>query len=155
MHLFTARATSPVAKLGIWSSVSVGPAQAIEQARVLAEDIRGQGSEGDAAVVVVFERLDDVVADGGEFDFEALVKACLDHDHFVIAEADAQFFSSNDGLNSRLKTSRTGVILHPEGTEGYHVFRVDVPTLDRADLPPGRGFYVSRGAVELVQVAIP
>ena len=31
-----------------------------------------------------------------------LVKACLDHEYFVIAEADAQFFSSNDGLNLSL-----------------------------------------------------
>ena len=152
-HLLTLRAASPVASLGIWASTSVGPQGAVDGARRLAKALRDRNDS--TPVVVVLERADELTADAGEEDVEDLVRVCIERDHFVVAEADAQFFSGSYGLPSRLRTSRTGIVLHPEGSEGNQAFRTDLPSLDRSQLPAGRGFYVTKGTVELVQVAIP
>ncbi|MBK8758238.1 MAG: FHA domain-containing protein [Actinomycetales bacterium] len=153
MHLFTPRASSPLVGLGIWNSVSVGSADAISRARALAGEIRA--SPTGRYSVVVCERVDDLTADAGEDELEALVKACVDHELFVITEGDAQFYGTNFGLPSRARTSRAGLVLHPEGTEGFQIFRVDLPETDRRSMPPGRGFVIERGSVELVQVGAP
>ncbi len=153
MHLFTPRASSPLVGLGIWASVSVGSNNAILRAKVLANEIRASGPGRYS--VIVCERVDDLTADGGEDELEALVKACIDHELFVITEGDAQFYGTNFGLPSRARTSRAGLVLHPEGTEGFQIFRVDLPETDRRLLPPGRGFMIERGGVEMVQVGAP
>ncbi len=152
-HLLTLKSSSPVATLGIWASVTVGSQGASAGARKLAKMLRERGDS--TPVVVVLERVDELTADAGEEDLDDLVRVCLEQEHFVVAEADAQFFGGSYGLPPRLRTSRTGIVLHPEGTEGHQAFRTDLPPLDRSQLPTGRGFYVTKGSVELVQVAIP
>lgn len=153
MHLFTPRASSPLVGLGIWASVSIGPTAAVSRAQALTDEIRA-GAPGRNAVIVC-ERIDDLTGDAGEDELEALVKACIDHELFVISEADAQFYGPGFGLPARARTSRCGLVLHPEGSEGLQIFRVDLPDIDRRGMPPGRGYAVERGSVELVQVATP
>jgi len=105
-------------------------------------------------MAVVVERMDDLVGTAAEPALAGLVKACLDHDRFVVAEGEAMFFSSNFGLPGLVKTSRSGLVLQPDGIEGQTVFRTSFPAFTR-DLPRGRGFLVERGRPELLQVALP
>ncbi len=84
-----------------------------------------------------------------------LVKAALDQDLLVVAEGETIFFSSGFGLPGLLKTSRSGLVLQPDGVEGQSVFRTSFPAYNRADQPEGRGFLVQRGRPETLQVALP
>ena len=90
-----------------------------------------------------------------ESPLSGLVKACLDNGHFVVAEGETMFFSSNFGLPGLVKISRSGLALQPDGIEGQSVFRSSFPAFSRADLPAGRGFLVEHGRPELLQVALP
>jgi S-DNA-T family DNA segregation ATPase FtsK/SpoIIIE len=105
-------------------------------------------------MAVVIERVDDLAGTGAESALSSLTKACLDNGHFVVAEGDTSFFSSNFGLAGLLKTSRSGLALQPDGIEGQTVFRSTFPAVNRPDLPEGRGFLVQRGRPELLQVAL-
>ena len=106
-------------------------------------------------VAVFVERIDDLAPSGAENALTTLVKACVDNDQLVVAEGEAAFFSSNFGLQALLKTSRSGLALHPDGNEGLSVFKANLPGLNRAELPPGRGFLIEKGKFELLQVARP
>ena len=106
-------------------------------------------------VAVFVERIDDLAPSGAENALTTLAKACVDNDQLVVAEGEAAFFSSNFGLQALLKTSRSGLALHPDGNEGLSVFKANLPALNRAELPPGRGFVVEKGKFELLQVAKP
>ena len=92
---------------------------------------------------------------GAESALTALVKACVDNDQLVVAEGESGFFTTNYGLQSLLKTSRSGLALHPDGNEGLSVFKANLPALNRAELPPGRGFVIEKGKFELIQIALP
>ena len=157
--LVTPRRTSDLAALLDWTEVAVG-ADAIVAltTRLLAElqvaALLGAGAQ-QGAMAVVIERLDDLVGTPAESPLPALVKACIDNGHFVVAEGEAMFFGSNFGLPGLLKTSRSGLALQPDGTEGQMVFRSSLPSFNRADPPAGRGFLLQHGQPEMLQVALP
>ena len=119
----------------------------------LQAEIREGRHQGPIAVVI--ERVDDLAGTAAESPLSGLVKACIDNDHFVVAEGEAMFFSSSFGLPGLVKTSRSGLALQPEGIEGQTVFRSGFPAFNRADMPQGRGFLVERGRPEMLQVAMP
>ncbi len=153
LHLMTPRRHSELLDLGIWAETAVGGEAAAKLAHRLAEDL--DAGRVDRPVAVFIERVDDLAASGPESALTALVKACVDNDQFVVAEGEAPWLSSNFGLPALLKTSRSGLALHPDGNEGLAVFKTNLPVLGRAELPEGRGFAVEKGRFELIQVALP
>ena len=152
LYLFTPRKRSELIGLGVWTSVAAGT----EDVSRLAQELTAAITEDRLPhpIALVIERVDDLGGSTAENVLTTLVKACLDNDQFVIAEGEAQFFGSNFGLAGVLKTSRSGLSLHPDGNEGHPVFRANLPALKRSELPEGRGFFVDKGRFELVQVAI-
>ncbi|MGW5240540.1 FtsK/SpoIIIE domain-containing protein [Monashia sp. NPDC004114] len=153
LYLMTPRRSSELLDLGVWAETAVGGTAVTALASSLATQVE-QGRITKPVAVFV-ERIDDLAPAGAENALTALVKACVDHDQLVVAEGEAGFFSSNFGLQALLKTSRSGLALHPDGNEGLSVFKANLPSLNRADLPPGRGFIVEKGRFELLQVAQP
>ena len=153
LHLMTPRRSSELLELDIWAETAVGGDAAGQLAIRLAADI--EAGRITRPVAVFIERIDDLAPAGAETSLTTLVKACLDNDQFVVAEGESSFFTSNFGLPALLKTSRSGLALHPDGNEGLAVFKASLPTLNRAELPPGRGFVIERGRFELLQVARP
>ncbi|MHA3835139.1 FtsK/SpoIIIE domain-containing protein [Terrabacter sp. AAH1] len=153
LYLMTPRRSSELLDLGIWAETAVGAGPTSALATRLAEEI----DEGRITrpVAVFVERIDDLAPSGAENALTTLAKACVDNDQLVVAEGEAAFFSSNFGLQALLKTSRSGLALHPDGNEGLSVFKANLPALNRAELPPGRGFVVEKGKFELLQVAKP
>lgn len=153
LYLMTPRRSSELLDLGIWAETAVGGEATSKLAARLASDIE----EGRITrpVAVFIERVDDLAPAGAENALTTLVKACVDNDQLVVAEGEAAFFSSNFGLQALLKTSRSGLALHPDGNEGLSVFKANLPALNRAELPEGRGFLVEKGKFELLQVALP
>ncbi|MDN5795265.1 MAG: FHA domain-containing protein [Intrasporangium sp.] len=153
LYLMTPRRGSELLDLGIWSETAVGSEAGSKLAHRLAADLAAGRVDRPGAVFI--ERVDDLAAGGMESALTALVKACVDNDQFVVAEGEAPWFSSNFGLQAVLKTSRSGLALHPDGNEGPTVFKTNLPALNRAELTEGRGFAVEKGRFELVQVALP
>ncbi|MDV3219941.1 FtsK/SpoIIIE domain-containing protein [Intrasporangium sp.] len=153
LHLMTPRRTSELLDLGIWTETAIGGDATVQLANRLTADI--EAGRITRPVAVFIERIDDLAPSGAENAMTSLVKACLDNDQLVVAEGESSFFTSNFGLPALLKTSRSGLALHPDGNEGLAVFKANLPALNRAELPPGRGFVIERGKFELLQVAHP
>ena len=151
LYLMTPRRTSELLDLGIWAETAVGGRPTTALANRLAAEIE----EGRVTrpIAVFVERIDDLAPSGAENALTTLTKACVDNDQLVVAEGEAAFFSSNFGLQALLKTSRSGLALHPDGNEGLSVFKANLPALNRAELPPGRGFLIEKGRFELLQAA--
>ena len=152
LFLLTSRKRTELADLPLWSRCAHGAEDVATLAAELTARVDGAGPPTPLAVVL--ERVDDLAESHASGALEALAKALVDNDQLVVAEGEAQFFSSNFGLSGVLKTSRSGLALHPNGDEGHAVFKANVPGLNRADLPEGRGFLVERGKFALVQMAI-
>ena len=153
LYLMTPRRQSELLDLGVWAETAVGTDAATALASRLAADVEAGRITRPVAVFV--ERIDDLAPAGVENALTSLVKACVDNDQLVVAEGESGFFTTNYGLQSLLKTSRSGLALHPDGNEGLSVFKANLPALNRAELPPGRGFVVEKGKFELLQVALP
>jgi len=168
LYFLTPRRCSELGVLADWTEVAAGPdAITVLAARLLAELHADQGDRPHdrphdellngahrGPIAVVIERADDLAGSVAEPALSSLIRACLDNGHFVVAEGDTSFFSSNFGLAGLLKTSRSGLALQPDGIEGQTVFRSTFPAVNRPDLPEGRGFLVQRGRPELLQVAL-
>jgi S-DNA-T family DNA segregation ATPase FtsK/SpoIIIE len=153
LHFFTPKRSSELAALSDWAQVAAGTDAIVALATRLQTEIHEGGDQGQMAVVI--ERVDDLAGTLAESSLSGLVKACIDNDHFVVAEGETMFFSSSFGLPGLVKTSRSGLALQPEGIEGQTVFRSSFPAFNRADIPQGRGFLVDRGRPQLLQVALP
>ncbi|MBE3075507.1 MAG: FHA domain-containing protein [Actinobacteria bacterium] len=153
LYLVTPRRSSELAVLSDWTEVAAGTDAIVALTTRLQGGLLGGAHQGQMAVVV--ERMDDLAGTAAEHPLSGLVKACLDHDRFVVAEGETMFFSSGFGLPGLLKTSRSGLALQPDGVEGQSVFRSSFPAFNRADQPEGRGFLVQRGRPEMLQVALP
>ncbi len=153
LYLLTPRRGSELLVRSLWTETAVGAEACSALAQRLTEDIEAGRITRPVAVFV--ERVDDLAPAGAENALTALAKACIDNDQLVVAEGEAAFFGSGYGLQALLKTSRSGLALHPDGNEGLSVFKANLPSLNRAELPPGRGFLVEKGRFELLQVAAP
>ena len=153
LYFVTPRRSSELASLTGWTEVAAGADDIV--ALVARLQVELDDGIQQRPIAFVIERVDDLSGTTAELPLSGLVKACLDHNHFVVAEGEAMFFSSNFGLSGLLKTSRSGLALQPDGVEGQTVFRSSFPAFNRAELPEGRGFLVARGRPELLQVAMP
>jgi len=153
LYFFTPKRSSELAALTEWTEVAAGLDAVVALSTRLQAELHEGGHAGPTAVVI--ERVDDLAGTAAESSLSGLVKACIDNQHLVAAEGEVMFFSSSFGLAALLKTSRSGLVLQPEGVEGQTVFRSSFPALSRTDLPQGRGFLVERGRPELLQVALP
>jgi len=153
LYLVTPRRSSELAGLPDWTEIAAGTDDIIALATRLQGELHEDAHHGPMTVVV--ERMDDLAGTVAESPLSGLVKACLDHDRFVVAEGEATFFSSSFGLPGLLKTSRSGLALQPDGVEGQTVFRSSFPAFNQAGQPEGRGFLVQRGRPEMLQVALP
>jgi DNA segregation ATPase FtsK/SpoIIIE, S-DNA-T family len=152
IYLVTPRRSSELAGLPDWTEVACGSDDIVALATRLRDELHQGVHQGPTALVV--ERMDDLAGTVVESPLSSLVKACLDDDHFVVAEGETTFFSSSFGLPGLLRTSRSGLALQPDGVEGQTVFRCSFPAFNRAVQPEGRGFLVQRGRSELLQVAL-
>ena len=153
LYFVSAKRSSELGALPDWTEVAVGPDAIVALATRLQAELHEGTHHGPTAVVI--ERVDDLAGTAAESPLSGLVRACIDNGHFVVAEGETMFFSSNFGLAGLVKTSRSGLALQPDGIEGQTVFRSSFPAVSRADLPEGRGFLVQRGRPELLQVALP
>ena len=78
----------------------------------------------------------------------------VNSEQFVVAEADSSFFNSSYGLAGVLPRRRSGISLQPNGDDAQ-AFSVDYRGVSADQVLEGRGYLVTRGHPELIQVALP
>ncbi len=156
--LLTLDRRSPLLHRGTWTRSAVG----VEDGRTLAEDLtdeltaHAETSSEDAQVIIVVEGLDEWAGGLAENAIQAMFKAAGRAGAFVVSDGEASAFVSRFGLAAAAKASRTGVVLQPDPADGSALFGAELPLrLNRADFPPGRGFYAQGGRAVLVQLAMP
>ncbi len=129
-----------------------------DEMEILAESLTKLVADEDpsvAGLVVVIESISDLLNGSADMPLQGLLKACRALDHFVIAESESGTLGSSWPLLQAAKASRTGIALQPEQLDGDSIFKTAFPRVQRAEFPPGRGFYVRAGKAARVQVALP
>lgn len=149
--LLAPRAT-PVADLDGWEQIASGAEECALLAGRLAQSL---GSRDRAATCLVVIDDGEELADGplGD-DLLALVRRGRAAGVHIIAAAELKSAArAFTGWLPELRKERHGLILQPGPDTTGDVLGVALPRAGGRALPPGRGYYVQRGTVELVQVA--
>ena len=148
---------SPVASHVIWQSGQV--AEGLAACEQLADLLRMRvdswaETPTRSPALVVIEDGDDIKDGGLATTLERLVQRAHDMNVIVIATmtsfAGAKSYAPWVRL---LRNNRHGLILQPDLEDDGDLFGVRLPQRAGLDLPPGRGFLVRRGGLELIQVA--
>ena len=151
--LFSPRSSVLTRAAGLWDGTAAGSGACEEEAERLRREVVEAGDDG-ASMLVVVERAQDLDNSGAEDALADLVKEMVNAEQAVIGEADSSFFNSGYGLAGSFRGGRSGVSLQPNGDDSQ-AFSVDYRGVSPEQLLEGRGFLVTRGTPELIQVAMP
>lgn len=155
--LFTTK-RSGIGQLERFTHVARGADNIEELARELTDQLRTLENSGGRfpKLAVFMEAVDELAASSAETDLAELVGVLLANDLFVVSEGEVNNLSGGYGLVGDLKSSRRGLSLQPDSSDGQSVFRTDFPMrLRSASFPPGRGLLVALGKTSLGQVMLP
>jgi S-DNA-T family DNA segregation ATPase FtsK/SpoIIIE len=143
---------SAAAQAPWWTSVAFGVDEIQQRALELAKRLdAGEGPR----VAVFLEAAGDQVSGPAEQALQQLVRACTTEEHWFVAEGEMSTLINQSGFLGQVKAARSGLILQPDPDSGQTLLRTPYPRVNRSDFPPGRGIYISRGHVRIVQVAMP
>lgn len=154
-YLLAPRQRSPLVHLDGWSSSAVGVDDCGGLAAQLAQMLGGRLPGTDDQPIVV------VIDDGGELTdgpvasaLETVVRRGRDLNVRVLLGIEVQ--TARVAYAPWIKEIRKdghGILLDPDLDMDGDVLGVRLPRMTRAFFPPGRGFYVRGGVVQVVQVA--
>lgn len=135
-----------------WAAVATEP----DTIAALAKDLLAR-IEDDAAPFhyVVIERLADLNATSAETAVATLITALRTGGHGVVGDGEASSLTGFQAPLQALRADRRGFALQPDASEGTSLFQAPFGSPVRAEFPPGRGFFVARGAVVKGQLAVP
>ena len=145
---------SPLATLGCWRSVAEGNEACDAAAARLAEAVEARATDGAPPLVVVIddgEELADALSGAA---LETLVRRGRDRDVRVVVAAERLAVQrAFGGWLRELRKEEHGLLLDPDVDVDGDLLGVRLPRRSNPVFPPGRGYLVERGVVELVQVA--
>ena len=133
-----------------WAHTATGVDDVAQLCRELLPIVNDGGLD-----VLVIESLTDFVSPPADGPLQDLVRACLQHLVFVVADADSNQIGSAYGTANLFKSARNGLALQPEYGEGDSVYRTSFPRVTRTEFNPGAGLLVRQGRVVKVQTASP
>ncbi|MDE3207124.1 MAG: FHA domain-containing protein [Acidobacteriota bacterium] len=143
---------SPLASTIDWTRSALDVAEVANLAAEIPDLLGEAGADG--AGVVVIENLTDFVKGEADEALQDMIKQVTANGHLVISEGEPVALGGLQPLLQAARSSRVGVVLQPEQTDGA-LFRAQFPRVKKADFPPGRAIYVARGAPPtVVQVAL-
>lgn len=144
LHLLAPR-RSPLIELPCWASVTTG-AECDDRASALAQ-LTG-------AAVVVIDDGEELADSLGAPALEQLVRRGRDGQLRVLAAAERQAAQrAFTGWLRELRKEEHALLLDPDPDVDGDIVGTRLPRRSRPVFPPGRGYLVTRGSVELVQVA--
>jgi len=132
----------------------VASASGVDDVAVLCRELITKVEDGEIDVLVI-ENLTDFVSAPSDGPLQELLRMCLGHGVFVLADADSNQIGSAYGAANMFKSARNGFALQPEYGEGDSVFRTGFPRVTRTEFNSGAGFLVRQGRVVKVQTAAP
>ncbi|HRW01671.1 MAG TPA: FtsK/SpoIIIE domain-containing protein [Tetrasphaera sp.] len=150
--LLTQDRRSPLLVSPVWNRTVLGD----DAARGFLEDLEPRLEHDlERPLLLVVERLSDWGDSMVETQLESVVKAAIRAGAFVVCDSDVNLLGRTMGLPAAMNASRVGFVLGPDGSEGS-AFGGKLPTrLNRANFPPGRGFYLKSGRHVLAHLAWP
>jgi S-DNA-T family DNA segregation ATPase FtsK/SpoIIIE len=153
LHLLAPRRQSPLADLGVWESVALGPEACAESAAKIAGMARDQPQDGAAAVVVIDDG--EELADGTLPDLDWIAQRGREHGVRLLVGVETQAAQRAFALwLTQVQRERVGLLLDPDpALDGMLLGGVQLPRRSGGRWPAGRGYLVRRGMVELVQIA--
>ena len=148
---YIGNARSPVGALPGWVTRACSP----DEVEAIGDGLAVKIAAG-KPVVVVIESVTDFVGGPAEYVLQTVAKAALANDSFLVVEGETSTLGSSFGLLAQVKSSRAGLALQPDPSDGGSVFRTNFPSrINRAECPPGRALLVRGGGTSVVQIALP
>jgi S-DNA-T family DNA segregation ATPase FtsK/SpoIIIE len=153
MHLVSPRRSS-LPDLGVWTSVAAGSEESETFLVGLAETVTARKAGSDPIVLVVDDGTE-LTEGKAAAALDTIVKRGRDVDVFVVAAVEANTAHRTfGGWLRELRNEEHGLLLVPQVDVDGDLLGVRLTRAATRAFPPGRGFLVRRGLVELVQVAM-
>lgn len=148
---------SPLLALDLFDEVARGADGCEKLAAMLEEMLSGAGLSTDRGPTIVVVDDGDELAEGQtSMRLEAIVRRGRDQSVRLIGAVETRAaHRAYGGWISELRKTRQGLLLQPDLDIDGDLLGVRLPRRGSRVYPPGRGFLVYRGAIELVQVAVP
>jgi S-DNA-T family DNA segregation ATPase FtsK/SpoIIIE len=147
LHLLAPR-RSPLAQLGSWTSVAEGLQACEDTAATLADQVER------APMVVVIDDGEELAESLAASSLETIVRRGRDLHVRVLCASERQAAQrAFGGWLRELRKEEHGLLLAPDADVDGDLLAVRLPRRTNPVFPPGRGYLVERGAIELVQVA--
>jgi S-DNA-T family DNA segregation ATPase FtsK/SpoIIIE len=153
LHYFGNRRSS-LASLPEWSTIAFGPDEVAEGASELITALKSAGSVRPLVAIFV-EGVSDFVNGVADSILQDLARLCVAEEHFIVMEGETTTFTGSFGVLGAAKSSRAGIALAPDQSDGTTVYRTDFPRTNRAEFSPGRALCVALGKTEIVQIGRP
>jgi S-DNA-T family DNA segregation ATPase FtsK/SpoIIIE len=151
LHLLSPR-RSPLSELGPWSSTAEGLQACEEAAQALAAQVE-QRSAG-APLVVVIDDGEELAESLAAPALETIVRRGRDLKVRAVCACERQAAQrAFGGWLRELRKEEHGLLLAPDPDVDGDLLAVRLPRRTNPVFPPGRGYLVERGELELVQVA--
>jgi DNA segregation ATPase FtsK/SpoIIIE, S-DNA-T family len=149
LHLLAPR-RSPLVQAGVWDSIAEGVEACEAAARTFQEELAGRANP----VVVVVDDGEELAESLEAAALELLVRRGRDSRVRVLAAAERQAAQrAFGGWLRELRKEEHGLLLDPDPDVDGEILGARLPRRTNPVFPPGRGYLVERGVVELVQVA--
>jgi len=144
---------SVVPSLLPWDVVVTSPDEIAAAARDL---VAAYAEGGDRArhTAVFVEGVSELVGTPADAALLELVRASKRSDHLLVAESDTATLGLMGALYAELRSSRRGILLQPEFTEGDLILKTTFPRAHRSEFPVGRGVAALRGRAVRVQMPL-
>jgi S-DNA-T family DNA segregation ATPase FtsK/SpoIIIE len=152
LHLLAPRRT-PLSQLDVWASTTEGLQDCEDAASALAAQVE-QRAAGAAPMVVVIDDGEELAESLAAPALETIVRKGRDVDVRVVCACERQAAQrAFGGWLRELRKEEHGLLLAPDPDVDGDLLAVRLPRRTHPVFPPGRGYLVERGRLELVQVA--
>ncbi|GGA63891.1 cell division protein FtsK [Pseudoclavibacter endophyticus] len=143
---------SAIAAEPVWSQATHDQDEIVELLEDLRDDLEA-GALEPGEVTLVVEYLSDFGGTPVERPLEAVVKALLKQEQFVVAENDLATWNQVHGLSGVIRSKRRGIIMQPAEGEADNLLSTPLGRIKRGSLPVGRGFLVEFAKATKFQAA--
>lgn len=145
---------SPLSGIEGWHAVAITPEEAAKLSRALLDDPTAF-ADGGRPLALFVEGVPDFVNSVADLPLQDLIKRALESGAIVVGEGETTSLAGSYPLQQLVKSYRSGIALQPDQVDGTSLFKTNFPRASRADFPPGRGLYVSKGLAQIVQLPQP
>jgi S-DNA-T family DNA segregation ATPase FtsK/SpoIIIE len=136
-----------------WDLVVQGESQVAEIAKQMTERLCAEET-GSGELAVLIDSMTDFTGTSAESPLEALIKAMVRAEQFLVAESESSTWSQAWTLSKPMKAGRKALLLVPSESEGDSLAGASLPRIRNADFGPGRGFLAIGGKARKLQVAV-